>query len=46
MNSDSLRDLEQHQDKAFLSKRGDLIIIGLNLAIQIKRNLKNLILLN
>jgi hypothetical protein len=29
-----------------LSKRGDLIIIGLNLAIQIKRNLKNLILLN
>jgi hypothetical protein len=46
MNSDSLRDMEQQQDKAFLSKRGDLIIIGLNLAIQIKRNLKNLILLN
>lgn len=33
MNSDTLRDLEMNSDKAFLSKRGDLIIIGLNLAI-------------
>jgi len=33
-------------DAGFLQRRGDLVTNGLNIAIQIKRNLKTMILLN
>jgi hypothetical protein len=47
MNSDGLRDTSNlSKDPDFLNKRGALILGGLKLAIEIKRNLKSMILLN
>ena len=46
MNSDTLKDGDQmFQDKTFMKVRANLIVSGIQLAIEIKRTLKSFFLL-
>lgn len=46
MNSDTLKDSDQmYQDKTFMKIRANLIVGGIQLAIEIKRTLKSFFLL-
>jgi hypothetical protein len=44
MNSDSLRSEPKSDIRDFLERRANLITVGINLAVQIKRTVKSLIM--
>ena len=44
MNSDSLRSEPKNDIRDFLERRANLLTLGINLAVQIKRTVKSLIM--
>ncbi len=45
MNSDSLRAEVRGDEREFLERRANLMVVGINLAVQIKRTMKTLLMM-